>query len=363
MAKSKKMQEERWKTIKQVPAYEISNKGNIREKKSKEPIEPIDRPERGYYVLGYPDGKKTRYAAVHMLVAKAFKRNPEKRRYVRHINNDRYDNRIENLEWTNERKHSRKNSFINLEGERDVRIRLLRGETGASIALDYNTSEMSISRINRRLMRDLRRELEPMKKKRIITERTGNVKHITEVNWFDFVQETMEAQKELLSCSDFIDAAIDKYNLNITEVNRTNSSNQLTNVLQKLVKLGVFKKIHNKTKQRYYYGFHDWFTKAGKLKKAYEQRPGNSTIKRLTQLRKTKNGEYYQFIYQTMFDNNTPYSLNDFVLKGAKHYNIKEDDIVSFAKRISKVLRKLESLELIKGKKKQYDNITYYTLK
>jgi hypothetical protein len=39
---------------------------------------------------------------VHNIIAKTFIPNPEDCLYVRHINGDSYDNRVENLEWTNE---------------------------------------------------------------------------------------------------------------------------------------------------------------------------------------------------------------------------------------------------------------------
>lgn len=96
--------QEIWKTIENFENYEISNKGNIRSKKN-----GILKPQTnksGYKeILLYKRQKygKTliKSARIHRLVLQAFEpiENPEKMQ-VNHIDNDRSNNRLDNLEWT-----------------------------------------------------------------------------------------------------------------------------------------------------------------------------------------------------------------------------------------------------------------------
>lgn len=92
--------EEIWKPIREYRRVvaEVSNKGRIRTR-SKRTGEIHSRPSKGYF------NKWTGYyqirggVGVHRLVAEAFIPNPEGRQQVGHRNDDRTDNRAENLEW------------------------------------------------------------------------------------------------------------------------------------------------------------------------------------------------------------------------------------------------------------------------
>ena len=113
---------EQWKPIKGYEElYEISSYGNIciktKEKKFK-----LNKNSRGYIVITFTKNKIQKSYSVHRLVAEAFIPNPENKPQVNHINGDKTDNRVENLEWctgSENMKHCYKN---NLQKKRCKRV-------------------------------------------------------------------------------------------------------------------------------------------------------------------------------------------------------------------------------------------------
>lgn len=90
-----------WKSIpiKELENYEISDMGNVRHRKHLKKIKFGNI--RGHLTFRYKPGKsKGSTYLVHRLVALAFIPNPNNYPVVNHLNGDRGDNRIENLEWT-----------------------------------------------------------------------------------------------------------------------------------------------------------------------------------------------------------------------------------------------------------------------
>ena len=90
-----------WKTIAEAPNYEISTKGNVRNKTSKRMLKPQAFGATGYKQVSLKIKETNKYQKryIHRLVAQTFIDNPENKREVNHINGDKLDNRLSNLEW------------------------------------------------------------------------------------------------------------------------------------------------------------------------------------------------------------------------------------------------------------------------
>lgn len=88
---------EKWKEIIDG-RYEVSNKGRVRNAKTKYIIS-TKFPSLPYPRLGYKEDGEMRFKQVHRLVAEAFIPNPNNKSFVNHKNGVKSDNRVENLEW------------------------------------------------------------------------------------------------------------------------------------------------------------------------------------------------------------------------------------------------------------------------
>lgn len=86
-----------WKPI---PNYEelywVSNLGNI---KSKNKILKPTKNRDGYLYIHLYKNKKQTIKGIHIIVAKTFIPNPLNKTQVNHIDGDKWNNKIDNLEW------------------------------------------------------------------------------------------------------------------------------------------------------------------------------------------------------------------------------------------------------------------------
>lgn len=87
-----------WKKIKGFENYEISNEGEVRNIITGLVLKQADN-GRGYLEVGLHINKKRKHKYIHRLVAEAFIPNPESKPEVNHIDENKTNNNVSNLEW------------------------------------------------------------------------------------------------------------------------------------------------------------------------------------------------------------------------------------------------------------------------
>ena len=97
----------KWYPMDNAPNYEINKNGQVRHKIKGNILKPtLAKDGYLYYTIGNYNGKVRRYA-VHILVARQFLPNPDNKSVVNHIDENRQNCKLENLEWVSHKENSR----------------------------------------------------------------------------------------------------------------------------------------------------------------------------------------------------------------------------------------------------------------
>ena len=97
-----------WKKITGFDFYEVSTLGRVRSLKfGKEKILIGGKNRGGYKCFNIKDNNgKVHFKTVHRLVAIAFIENKEKYEFINHLNKDKNNNSVDNLEWCSIRENN-----------------------------------------------------------------------------------------------------------------------------------------------------------------------------------------------------------------------------------------------------------------
>lgn len=89
---------EKWEKIKGFTRYEVSSCGRVRNLHTKQE-KAIRRTKTGYCITDLKENGKKKTAYIHRLVAEAFIDNPSNLPQINHIDENKGNNHVENLEW------------------------------------------------------------------------------------------------------------------------------------------------------------------------------------------------------------------------------------------------------------------------
>ena len=125
-----------YRNIEDFDNYEISNFGNVRNKKTNKILKP--NISKGYYKVDLCKNGKRTTKTIHKLVADAFLENLENKPCVDHIDNDRLNNNISNLRWATNKENSRNKilSIKNTSGFKGVSFHKKANKWQAQITID-----------------------------------------------------------------------------------------------------------------------------------------------------------------------------------------------------------------------------------
>tara|TARA_R110000823_G_C15660719_1_gene472028 strand:- start:52 stop:564 length:513 start_codon:yes stop_codon:yes gene_type:complete len=147
--------------------YEVSNLGNIRRTVKRHYYKAGGLMKQNYHhgqymIVGLRSNGKTKQHLVHRMVLAAFVGICPDGHEVDHIDGDKTNNRLENLEYVTRQENSRRaialgltdhvgeansNAKLTDQDVRDIRDRLEVGESQTSIAADYPVNQSTISHI------------------------------------------------------------------------------------------------------------------------------------------------------------------------------------------------------------------------
>ncbi len=98
----------KWRTIEKYSRYEVSDSGEVRNVVSGKVLKPCY--STGYAHVTLCDENGRHQTSIHKLVAEAFIDNPNNDTEINHLDGDKRNNRVDNLEWC-DRSHNMRHAY------------------------------------------------------------------------------------------------------------------------------------------------------------------------------------------------------------------------------------------------------------
>lgn len=133
--------EEIWKTIKGFENYKVSNTGKVYSLDKSKVMKPWVI-NSGYQVIALVDRGISKRMLVHRLVALNFIGNPLNKPQVNHIDGDKLNNNVDNLEWTTSSENINHNKVLGRLDTHTARAKLNKVQTKAVNQLDIETGKV-----------------------------------------------------------------------------------------------------------------------------------------------------------------------------------------------------------------------------
>lgn len=140
--------------------YQISNFGSV--KRDNKLLKACKAGQGNYLKVSLHNKEKVKQIYIHRLVAIHFLENPKNKYSVNHKDGDRYNNRVDNLEWAtgSEQNNHAYSNKLKLPGENcnfsklkeyQVLEIFYSNKSQKDIALEYNISQPTVSFIKRKI--------------------------------------------------------------------------------------------------------------------------------------------------------------------------------------------------------------------
>ena len=148
---------EEFRDLKDFDNYQISNLGRIYSKKRRTCLKVKRLGNSGYYQIRLSKDGKYVYKNLHRLLAETFIPNPNNYRTVNHINGNKLDNRLANLEWADDCKQQHESCLLGLKPttqhilttEEIIEVYKLysEGVSQGKLAKQFNTRKQQIAKL------------------------------------------------------------------------------------------------------------------------------------------------------------------------------------------------------------------------
>ena len=128
---------EHFKVIQGYENYSVSNRGNVINNKSNKTVKKFYN--MGYEIVSLFNANQQKSLKVHRLVASAFIPNPQNKRCVDHIDNDKTNNKVSNLRWATHQENCRNRVTTGKSGVKGVyEFKSFEGQTLYNVYIGVN---------------------------------------------------------------------------------------------------------------------------------------------------------------------------------------------------------------------------------